>query len=451
MKRVSDTNLRLVTLLSIILLSNGAAAQNRPPSPDPVLSAEAQAERDGRLVDAENILRAAILDTEQREPESARLAVLLNRLASVYRRKGHYADATLAAERALEIDRKAFGAESLRVAMDLNNLSAYYDLQGKTAKRGEVLKQALDLARKDPGSEAHILLLVLYNLSALYTEQQYPARAIPLLEEAVQVCEAQPEARLPSCAEIRGSLAFAYQRAGRAEDADRIASDTVERGQSSSRAWHDDVVNLEVLARQYEQNHADDLAEATYQKAIAMIEKSLGADDPTYLPGELQQLGDLLEREGRNPEAEQLFKRALELRERAVEPRQALRAAYLPYHRLVGLYRTEGRLGEMESTLRRVLELQEKMLGPQHAALVETLLALADVYKEEEKYADADPLYQRALEIQEQNVGADTRQILGALGRYAYLLRKMNEPTRAQAIEARAQALRDKLAEQNKK
>jgi len=109
---------------------------------------------------------------------------------------------------------------------------------------------------------------------------------------------------------------------------------------------------------------------------------------------------------------------------------------------LLDLYRSEGRLKDAESLLQRVLEIQEKSLGERHRVVIQTLTTLAGIYEEEGKndqvkYAQALPLYERALALQQVNLGPDHPELLGLLGKYADLLRKLHDDAKAAAVRSR--------------
>ena len=74
---------------------------------------------------------------------------------------------------------------------------------------------------------------------------------------------------------------------------------------------------------------------------------------------------------------------------------------------------------------------------------------LGALYREQGKYAQAEPLYRRALAIQEKALGPEHPQVATVLENYADLLRKMKRDAEADKMEARAQAIRAKHAEEN--
>jgi tetratricopeptide (TPR) repeat protein len=449
MERRSGSSELLVFLLVSLFFAASVRGQVAALRQDPTLGPILKAEHEGRLVDAEKLLQAAIQDAETQSAASPRLRLLLNHLASIDGRMGRYADAIAVAKRILDVDDRLYGAESPNAVMDLSNLGMYYQMAGEEAAAGQALERALAVARKNPGEQ---LLHVVGNLSAYYSRHHRTADAKPLLTEAVEFCDAHHEPRVFAlCTNLRTQLADIYRREGHSGYGEEIVSRDAEQTVGVLQDSFAQVRALDALARQYEQDESYDLAETTYRQAIALIEKMPWyKDDPTATAPEFLHLGKMFEEEGLSAQAEDAYKRALDSEEAAAGPRLPARHAeslFVFVVPLAGLYRKEGRVSDLEPILQQVLALQERDLGPDRTEIADTLLELASVYQEEGKYPDGAPLYQRALEIQEKNLGPDNPRLLRALDGYAAVLQQLGNPDRAQAVTARASALRQKLAQ----
>jgi hypothetical protein len=70
-----------------------------------------------------------------------------------------------------------------------------------------------------------------------------------------------------------------------------------------------------------------------------------------------------------------------------------------------------------------------------------TLNDLAVLYRVQVRYEEADVIYGRALAIFEHALGASHFKVLTCLKNYAALLRAMNRPEEADALEARISRL----------
>ena len=67
-----------------------------------------------------------------------------------------------------------------------------------------------------------------------------------------------------------------------------------------------------------------------------------------------------------------------------------------------------GRYAEAEPLYRRSLEIREKQLGADHPDVAHSLNNLAGLYQAMGRYAEAEPLYKRSLEIREKQLGPTT-------------------------------------------
>ena len=80
-----------------------------------------------------------------------------------------------------------------------------------------------------------------------------------------------------------------------------------------------------------------------------------------------------------------------------------------------------GRYAEAEPLYRRSLEIREKQLGPDHPDVATSLNNLAVLYQAMGRYAEAEPLYRRSLEIREKQLGRDHPDVATSLNNLAVL------------------------------
>ncbi|MFC2032217.1 tetratricopeptide repeat protein, partial [Chloroflexota bacterium] len=67
----------------------------------------------------------------------------------------------------------------------------------------------------------------------------------------------------------------------------------------------------------------------------------------------------------------------------------------------------QGLYKEAEPLYKRALEIREKVLGPEHPDTATSLNNLAGLYNDQGLYKEAEPLYKRALEIREKVLGPE--------------------------------------------
>jgi tetratricopeptide (TPR) repeat protein len=171
-------------------------------------------------------------------------------------------------------------------------------------------------------------------------------------------------------------------------------------------------------------------------------------DDPLSLAGALYDLAILRRRQGVNGEAEQLYRRALEIREREQGPDHADVAVIL--NNLGVLMATEGNVEGAQPVLERALAIRERALGGDDVLTAQSLCNLALLYSARGNADAAEPLYRRSVSILEK-AGSDRSRasdLERVLGNYAMLLRDNGRDAEAEQLEARARTLGSTSGEQ---
>jgi tetratricopeptide (TPR) repeat protein len=424
-------------------------AQTWSPMRDPTNIAVSKARSEGRLADAEKILRDAIGEFKQDESNGEQLSLYLKHLANLLMLKTNYTEAVTLTQRALEIDREVFGPDSSRVAGDLNNLAVIYSAQGRNEEAEQFTKQALEVTRRNPKPDARRTLSMLNNLTFFYLRARRWTEAEPLILEGMKLCESLSEPQATPCSPLRLWLAQVYRGEGKMKEADQLVSEADLQAQTASKNDTQALEGLMSLAYKYEKEKNYSQAAATINQAIAWIEKHEEIDDPIDLPSVLDKLGQVLEKQGRKTEAEKVYLRAIDVELNAASAKRPDLPTTSGAFGLCNLYRTQGRLREMEPIFSRILATQERLLGPRHTDVASTMLALAEVYSDQEKFFEARPLFERALAIQEKNMGPDHPHLMRALGSYAAVLRKTKEDEMAAGIESRIETIRKKSQRQD--
>jgi len=107
--------------------------------------------------------------------------------------------------------------------------------------------------------------------------------------------------------------------------------------------------------------------------------------------------------------------------------------------------RAQGRYSEAEPLVRRSLAIVERAFGPDSPGVSNNLQSLATLYARQGK-PEAEAMFVRLLENQERTLGPDHPNVAATLEEYAELLRNLNRSVDADALEARARAIRAKQA-----
>ncbi|KGO43873.1 Tetratricopeptide TPR2 [Penicillium expansum] len=108
--------------------------------------------------------------------------------------------------------------------------------------------------------------------------------------------------------------------------------------------------------------------------------------------------------QGRLQEAEAMYERALEGKEKAWgrDPTSTLNTV----NNLGNLYTNQGRLQEAEAMYERALEGKEKAWGRDHTSTLDTVNNLGLLYANQGRLQEAEAMYERALEGYEKALGA---------------------------------------------
>ena len=164
--------------------------------------------------------------------------------------------------------------------------------------------------------------------------------------------------------------------------------------------------------------------------------------DPLTLADSLYRLAILRRQQGESAEAEQLYRRALEIRERQQGPDHPDVAIVL--NNLGVLQATEGDSDAAQALLERALSIRVAALGEDNVSTAQSLSNLALLHAARGDATAAEPLYRRSLAVLEK-AEAEGDSHPADLGRvlenYAALLHETGREAEAAELEARARAL----------
>lgn len=439
-------------LLSFVALVSCAVcfAQNDQ-GPNSLQHAITKARNEGRLVDAENLLRDGIQKLGEDNPQNPQIAVYLKELAPlVARTEGEAAYGPLV-QRAYEIDRAAFGASDLRVANDLDLLAASSNRAGNQREAEREFVEAVGIVRSKEADlrwneGAGLGASIIGAAVRFYIDEKRWVDAELLMPEEVKLCHMIPDefrSGFGLCSRIEETTAEISRGEGR--------SAPVEEGRPRT-SLPPELAALNQIAEKYANDGLYPSAEETYKQAIQLAGK-MDSDRDRYgllRMVEIDQLGQLFEREGFKDRAENAYKDALVIGEqeaRSQSGRPTFAMSLLPSN-LINLYRNEGRLQDAEAVVQGVLEIQIASLGPRHRVIVDTLTELAEIRQQEgaqepTKLADANATYERAIAMQEANLGPNDPNLIGLLEKYASFLSGLKEEAKAAEVRARIASIRD--------
>jgi tetratricopeptide (TPR) repeat protein len=109
---------------------------------------------------------------------------------------------------------------------------------------------------------------------------------------------------------------------------------------------------------------------------------------------------------------------------------------------LGGLYALQDKFDQAEAALRKALRIRQNAFGPDNISVALVSSGLASVLTSQGKYAEANLLYLESIPIQERVLGPMSPDYAATLEDFASLLRKMENSSQAETVEARARDIR---------
>jgi tetratricopeptide (TPR) repeat protein len=140
-----------------------------------------------------------------------------------------------------------------------------------------------------------------------------------------------------------------------------------------------------------------DLAGAEEAFAAAIAEAEREGEDPLHLASSLSSLAQLKYQQKDALRAEELFRRALTLREQALGPDD--KSVIISINNLAALYVSRGALDDAEPLLKRAMAASVKRVEQSQGDLAINLNNLARLYFKRGAYAQAEPLLLRLLTL----------------------------------------------------
>jgi tetratricopeptide (TPR) repeat protein/predicted Ser/Thr protein kinase len=166
-------------------------------------------------------------------------------------------------------------------------------------------------------------------------------------------------------------------------------------------------------------------------------------DDSLVQAFALNNLGNLLARQGRYPEAWERHTRARTLREEALGLEHPAVAASLNNLGMVAWWM--GRYEEAWKLTERSVALNEKVLGPDHPTLSRQRMNLGGTLREMGKYEEARKQFQLALSAQQKLLGPEHPSVAQSLSNLSIVLSDLGRYEEAREHALRSITLREKL------
>jgi tetratricopeptide (TPR) repeat protein len=176
-------------------------------------------------------------------------------------------------------------------------------------------------------------------------------------------------------------------------------------------------------------------AETMYMRALQGKEKALGLDHISTLDT-VNNLANLYSDQGKLAKAETMFMRALQGKEKALGLDHI--STLDTVNNLANLYSDQGKLAKAETMFMQALQGKEKALGLDHTSTLDTVNKLANLYKTQGKLAKAETMYMQALQGKEKALGLDHTSTLDTVNNLANLYSDQGKLAKAETMYMRA-------------
>ena len=171
------------------------------------------------------------------------------------------------------------------------------------------------------------------------------------------------------------------------------------------------------------------------KRALELREKALEQDNPLVVSA-LNNLALLYLAKGAYATAESLYERALASQEKmhgADSPKVANALENLAWARY-----GRGKVSEATDMFERALSIREKALGPFHQETGHALYNLARLHEKQGQPDKSLPFFQRALDVKEKALGPNHKEVGDLLDMYACAMKQAGREKEADEIQKRA-------------
>lgn len=245
--------------------------------------------------------------------------------------------------------------------------------------------------------------------------------------------------------QLKDKLAHAYYASGQFADSEKLRLELWNRA-NEEKNESEIAFQANELALLYQALGKYTEAEPLFRKALEIREKGLGEDHTDTATG-YNNLAGLYNLQARYEEAESLYKKALEINKKALGEDHTSIA--FGYNNLAELYRSLGRYEEAESLYKKSLEIREKVLGEDHPDAATGYNNLALIYKLQGRYEEAEPLFKKALEIDEKVVGENHPNTAASYNNLAGLYRAQGRYEEAESLYKKSLEIKEKIFGEN--
>jgi len=337
---------------------------------------------------------------------------------------------------------KEWKIESKAAGDLLNQTHEYLFYKGDYKLVQPLCEQSLAIREKLFGQEHQDVATSLYNLGVLDHNQNDYDSAEQRLKQSLNIREKVFGHEHSEVAASLLALGVLYNTKGKYDLAKKSFEDALSIYEKVPSQEHNVANCLSGLADFYYNRENYKEAEQLYKRALEINGKVFGQED-SNVANILIGLASLYHSQGHYEKTEQLYKRALEIN-RKVFGQEHPNVANT-FSALAELYRTQNNYDEAEQLFKQSLAICKKVFGQEHSTVANSFEGLANLYHDQAKYDLAKQSYERALDICKKIFGQEHLEVAKTINNLANLYDDQGNSSLAEKLYKDALAIGEKI------
>jgi nephrocystin-3 len=397
---------------------------------------------EGRLEEAEPLLRRALEINERLAPDKTEHAKALGNLGELLCSMKRPHEAEHLFRKALSIEQDLWGDENPDIAKTLHGLATVLNHTGRPNEAEPLLRQALSIQEKYHGFDHLDVAKALHNLAAFLVATGRIGEAEPLFRRALEIVEPAVGRSSPLAAEIRAGIELVNQEKQRLHEAEQSLMAELARKESHPGGTTDLGATLYQLASILIGSERREEAKILLGRALSLYASP--SNEPNKPLGELiHEITVLLLKNNRLRPTEPLFQQVIAFLDQHISTLSQETASDL-HHLAIEL--RQRNLPDVAMLLqRRSVAIFENIKGPDHPELAIALNSLALTLQALKRWDEAEPLFRQSLNILEKDQRTDPESLAAPLNGLGLLLLYTRRASAAEPYFRQALAIQQRV------
>ncbi len=330
--------------------------------------------------------------------DSAAYADVLRSLALASSKLAKWNEAFTFAHKSISMYERLFGRDCNESSPSNSLLGQMYMNQGHFKEAEVHLKREYERDQARYGKDSPLVSISIFDFARVLYKQGKYEQAEPLFKRAIAIDSKAGADMVSQLAYDLESLGRLYYHQGRFAEADSLYKRSIAMQEKLGVDLDDMAFSFNYLADLYADEGRYSEAEPLYIKVLKFGEKALSSEDP-QLAVYVGNVGLLQMEQGRYPEAEINFKRALKIsQQRGTLVQEQITAL----GNLAELYRHQKRFDEAKVLFEQATQVAEKLFGPNDPRLAEPVHNEGLISYDLGDYAASEKLLTRSLSLLKQ-------------------------------------------------